>query len=185
MRKRKLGLLLPVMVFFLMIGSSSTSPDILYWDEDYRLTWDDFEGTPRYDYEHISALTSSGIIYYKGCKDGKIIYKVQSYFEKNESWVKAEALTDHHLRHEQLHFDITELYARKLRKRLSEKNFQCGQEAEFEDFVGKFLDNWHMMQQAYDANSRHSMDREVQKNWYYKVAMELSLLDDFKTVSSE
>lgn len=180
MQKKHFGFLLALACFCLMISSGSKSPDVLYWSDDYRLSWDDFEGKPRYDHENISALTSSGIVHYKGCKDGVIIYKVLAYFEKNESWVKAEALTDHHLTHEQLHFDITELYARKLRKILSEREFVCGQEQEFEDFVGKFLDNWGMMQQAYDYSSRHSMDKAIQKDWYYKVAMELSLLEDFR-----
>ncbi len=162
-----------------LFGSGNDSTDVIYWSEDYKLSWDDFKGEPRYDYANISAITSSGIIHYKGCRNGKIIYKVKAYFEKNESWVKEEALTDHHLEHEQIHFDITELYARKLRKLLSEQEFYCGQEAEFEAFVDRFLDNWEMMQQAYDAHTRHSMDKVSQKDWQYKVAMEMSLLDDF------
>ena len=89
-------------LFILMIGISAESEDVIYWTPDYRLTWDDFEGEPRYDYESISALTSSGIIHYKGCKNGEIIYKVQAYFEKDESWVKEEARTAYHLTHEQI-----------------------------------------------------------------------------------
>ena len=87
-------------VLFILIGSSSTKPDIVYWTEDYRLTWDDFEGVPDYNNPNISALIASGIVHYKGCHENKIIYKVQSYFEKDESWVKEEARTAHHLTHE-------------------------------------------------------------------------------------
>lgn len=167
-------------VLILGLSSSSDSPDIIYWSEDHRLTWKDFEGQPRFDYESISALTSSGIVHYQGCQDGRIIYKVQAYFEKKESWVKAEALTDHHLRHEQLHFDITELYARKLRKHLTQRSFKCGEEQEFEAFVAASLESWQVEQQAFDVMTRHSMDKEAQKEWYYKVANELLLFEDYK-----
>lgn len=163
-----------------MTSSTNNTPDIIYWSENQQLQWKDFKGLPKYQYRDISAITSSGIVHYKGCKDGKINYKVQAYFEKKESWVKAEALTKHHLEHEQIHFDITELYARKLRKALSEREFLCGEEAAFEVFVSAVLENWELEQQAYDMMTHHSMDKEQQKEWYYKIAMELALLEDFK-----
>ncbi len=167
-------------IFLLLIGTSSTDTEIIYWTEDYKLTWEDFEGSPRFEYQTISAITSSGIVHYKGCNDGQIIYKIQAYFEKNESWVKNEARTDHHLIHEQIHFDITELHARKLRKALADRSFKCGEEEAFEEFVSNFINNWQNDQQAYDILTYHSMDKKAQKEWYYKVAMELSLLDNYK-----
>ncbi len=170
-------LLLGMLVLF--TTTSTDTPDVIYWEAGHKLDWRDFEGAPRFDYKSISALTSSGIVHYKGCKEGEINYKVRAYFEKKESWVKREAMTEHHLRHEQLHFDITELYARKLRKALSERSFNCGQEAEFEAFVAAQLAGWQSEQKAYDMLTRHSMDKEKQKDWFYKVAMELSLLKNF------
>ncbi|MFK8102915.1 MAG: hypothetical protein AB8G15_10340 [Saprospiraceae bacterium] len=179
MKARTLNSLL-LLGFGLLFFCGAKDTDILYWNADKRLSWDDFAGEPRFDYEGVAALTSSGIVHYKGCKDNNINYRVRAYFEKHESWVKEEALTTHHLRHEQLHFDITELFARKLRKVLSERAFKCGQEEEFETFVSAYLENWRNEQQKYDLLSRHSMDRATQKEWYYKIAMELSLLEDFK-----
>ncbi len=178
MKKKKFGLHLLLGLFMIIFASSADSNDVIYWSSDYRLTWDDFTGEPRFDYEAISALTSSGIIHYKGCKDGKITFKVQAYFEKDQSWVKEEALTDHHLIHEQIHFDITELAARRLRKSLKERKFKCGEEVEFETFVNSFIDNWRTEQNAFDLMSRHSLDKEQQEEWFYKIAMELSLLEN-------
>ena len=163
-----------------LTSSSNKSPDIIYWTADQQLSWNDFRGHPQYQYKDISAITSSGILHYKGCKDGKINYKVQAYFEKKESWVKAEALTDHHLEHEQIHFDITELYARKLRQALAQRVFVCGEEQAFETFVETILESWQSDQQAYDLMSHHSVNREQQKEWYYKVARELAELEEFK-----
>jgi len=178
MKNKKFSLHFLLGLFIILFGTSADSNDVIYWSSDYRLTWDDFEGEPRFDYESISALTSSGIIHYKGCKDEEITFKVQAYFEKDKSWVKEEALTDHHLIHEQIHFDITELATRRLRKSLKERRFKCGEELEFENFVSAFIDNWRMEQNAFDLMSRHSLDKEQQKEWFYKIAMELSLLEE-------
>ncbi len=167
-------------MLFLLMTSGKDSGDHIYWTEDYRLDWEDFKGEPRFENNDISALTSSGIVHYKGCKDGKINYKVEAYFEKRESWVKEEARTEHHLIHEQLHFDITELYARKLRKLLADNQFKCGQEIAFEAAISGFIENWHNEQRAFDVLTKHSLNKEAQQEWYYKIAMELSLLDDYK-----
>lgn len=168
---------------FLLWGTSSDTPDILYWSESSPLVWEDFQGEAKYDYRNrdISALTSSGILHYRGCKNGKIIYKVRAYFEKKESWYKSDAHTDYHLAHEQLHFDVTELYARKLRKLLSKQEFRCGDEEQFEKYIEQYLSNWETAQQAYDFATHHSIDKEKQKEWHYKIAFELSLLDEFKS----
>ncbi len=168
---------------FLTFGTSTDTPDIIYWTDDAPLTWDDFQGNAKYDYRNrdISALTSSGILHYRGCKDGKIIYKVRAYFEKKESWFKEDAHTDYHLAHEQLHFDVTELFARKLRKQLDEQNFRCGEEESFENYIEQYLRNWEVTQQAYDFDTYHSVDKDKQKEWHHRIAFELSLLEDYKS----
>ncbi len=163
----------------LILGQSNSQPSTILWNQERKLSWDDFQGQPNYNFEDISALTSSGIVHYKSCEDGKIAYRVQAYFEKKYSWVKQEAYTDHHLQHEQIHFDITELYARKLRKALSKRDYKCGQEAEFDEFVGTFLRKWQKAQIEYDLYSHYSMRPKKQKEWEYRIAMELSVYKKF------
>ncbi len=175
---RTIGWIIIGLIFF--ISSSNNEPDLIYWSEDYRLSWDDFQGQPRFDQKYISALTSSGIVDYKGCKDGMLIYEVKAYFERQNSWVKQEAYTDYHLAHEQLHFDITELNARRLRRALTKRQFLCGQEEEFSQFVQANLQEWFDDQRDYDFATRHSMDKVKQKEWMYRIHTELSLLDDYK-----
>lgn len=174
-----------LLVSILIIGNSSTqhissSSNYIMWNEERPLTWDDYQGTPNYDYEAVSALTSSGILHYKGCENGKIVYKIQAFFEKDDSWVKQEAYTDYVLSHEQAHFDITELYARKLRKALKKLDFKCGQEEDFDRFVARFLRKWQQAQIKYDQHTHYSMKRTKQKSWEYKIAMELALFEDYK-----
>lgn len=170
------------LIGFALFSSNSASTDILYWSADHRLTWDDFKGVPAYQHQEISAITASGIVHYKGCKDGFINYKVQAYFERKESWVKREALTDHHLIHEQIHFDITELNARKVRKALSERQFRCGQENEFELYVASLTDEWQNQQAAYDMDTKHSLDEESQHDWHQKINEEMAKYSAYEAV---
>lgn len=172
-----------IILYALLGATSSDTPDIIYWNETEPLSWDDFQGNAKYDYRNrdISALTSSGILHYRGCKNGRIVYKVRAYFEKKESWYKQDAFTDYILAHEQLHFDVTELFARKLRKQLSEQRFECGEEEEFENYIEQYLRNWETTQQAYDFATHHSVDKDKQKEWHYRIAFELSLLEEFKS----
>ncbi len=155
--------------------------DMIVWSDQDRLSWKDFKGTQdhTYKYRNVGALTYSGIMHAKSCKDGYIIYDIQAFFEPNNSWVKKAALTDHHLAHEQLHFDITELYARMLRYHLAERKYKCGEEVEFERFIDNFSNYWQSRQMNYDLETSYSLDYVAQKKWMNTVLMELSLYQDY------
>lgn len=159
-----------------LLFSAGTAPEseVIYWSADRKLTWADFRGKPDYNYTDVSALTSSGVLHLKGCQDGRIVYKIYAYFEKQQSWVKPEALTQHHLQHEQIHFDITQLYARKLEQALDSEVFACSDGEMFEQFVQDFLQQWQKAQFHYDLYTHYSMRTEQQLEWQQKVATELS-----------
>jgi len=147
MRVKLFGFIAMV-AFWCLFASADSDTDIIYWDDVERLSWDDFEAAPRMDIEEIYALTSSGIIDYKGCENGIIKYKFRAYFEK-------------------------------LRKLLSELEFKCGQEKDFERFVSATLENWYNEQRNYDIMTRHSLNTEMQREWHYRIKMELSLLENY------
>ena len=164
-----------------IIGSSNKSvEDVIYWSESRQLSWADFQGHPDYNYDDIAALTSSGILHFKGCEEGKIIYDIKAYFEKKYSWVKAEALTTHHLEHEQIHFNITQLYAQKLKLALDKETFYCGEGEAFDRFVQDFLIKWQKAPINYDLYTHYSMKPQEQQEWKYKVALELSVCNDMQ-----
>ena len=178
MKTTYFGLILIAITLFFSTGSKKAS--VIYWSDEHRLTWNDFKGQPQHTDADFDALTASGIVDYKGCKEGKITYKVRAYFEPENSWVKDAAHTDYHLAHEQLHFDITELYARKLRKLLVQQDFRCGEESRFENFVKANLESWYTEQKNYDIHTRHSMDTKKQEEWFYRIKIELTMLENYK-----
>ena len=156
--------------------------DRIYWSQHDPLTWDDFKGDPDYRNRFASAISSTGIIYKYRCEDGIITITVESMFIKSESWVKDAALTDYHLQHEQLHFDITELYARKLRKELNQRVLYCGEENKLEHLVNRKLSEWDNEQKVYDKQTHHSLDEEKQIVWNELIESELS---DYAEYSSD
>lgn len=91
--------------------------DEILWSYDRKLNWEDFKGVP--DISHSVLVTVAGTtsvidFEYKTTKRMITNYKIRSIFVKNKSWTITNDAQI--LAHEQLHFDITELYARRIRK---------------------------------------------------------------------
>lgn len=153
--------------------------DRVEWSSKKKLDWSDFEALPDKRYKHIAALTSSAIWYSQYCDNGYIKYEVKAEFRKNESWVRDEARNEYYLDHEQLHFDITELFARKLRAALADFNFECEQADEFERIASRVSDEWALLQKKYDLETHFSQDMRMQSDWYTYVHVLLNQYKDY------
>lgn len=87
---------------------------------------------------------------------------------KTDFWYYPERKTDVVLSHEQLHFDITELYARKLRTRLASMKNPCDKssvgsvyqanENAFVEFV-----------KQYDIETSHGVNKQKQIEWESRI----------------
>ena len=87
--------------------------ELIDWNATNRLTWNDYKGNPDPNSGAAATTTSYlGIEY--NFKNNTVTYKIVCRFSKNKSWGMYK--TDHILGHEQGHFDITEISARKLNK---------------------------------------------------------------------
>ena len=108
-----------------------TSEDTLHWSKDRKLTWDDFKGLPDSNSTGMAG-TSSGFFYYSYYNsDTTLEFKVNTIFFKKYSWVKTEYMDSETLNHEQRHFDISEIYAQKLRHAF--KNYKLNKTTVIED----------------------------------------------------
>ncbi len=145
----------------------------IYWTQGYRLEWNDYVGDADYHTPDIAALTASGIVSSKGCKNGLIDYEIKACFDKTNSWVKPEAYTNYHLAHEQGHFDITELYARILYHDLALRKFKCGEEVEFESFIDESVKEWERAQKLYDYETAYSTNPTEQHRWLDKIKVSI------------
>ncbi len=143
------------------------------WDPGQRLTWSDFRGTPP-ESQRVAATTASGISYSYRTRGtpGKyrLDYEVNAYFYPEKSWYHPEICDAVVLSHEQLHFDISELFARKMRKALSGRTFGRNVRAEVRQIFSEINRELSEFQDRYDRETDFSRNREAQAEWNRRVA---------------
>ena len=153
------------------------------------LQWEDFQGTPEAG-NPFHANTSSGLSYGWSLKTSiagsELDYKVESFFNPDLSWVKPGSESLHLLAHEQLHFDITELHARKLRAAM--EKFDVGKVKDvkqtLKSLYQKIEAERREMQERFDAETKHSQEEEMQMEWQEFIEAELAKLSEFSSAKS-
>jgi len=153
---------------------------VIYWHER-KLEWKDFEYKPK-ELSKPSAITSSGIEFNRNSNDIKSLNLIViACFNKKESWRKEKEINVETLNHEQKHFDITEIFARKLRKSIKDtvfENIVVAQKA-INIIHKNIMKEWDIYQDKYDAETKHSIDKEKQLEWDKKIEDELIELKNF------
>jgi len=169
---------------FLFVGNGFND-ETLTWNETRKLTWADFKATPNPDSDAV-ALTASGITFgYSVKTSGKRIIdfstSVEAHFYPNKSWHLKGKSDAHILRHEQLHFDLTELYARKFREQLTRLVVNQNLKVQMGRLHTTINEALNATQKRYDAQSKHSMHAQMQLKWEAFVKEELRKLDTYKS----
>jgi hypothetical protein len=148
-------------------SSKKVVNELIQWEHNQKLTWKDFKGKPnkRSPYKAMTyASISSNLISFS---KNELKIEVLCHFVKNKSWKKTE--TDELLRHEQLHFDIAELAARKMRERVSKLNFKSlntkNLEQKLNTIFNLSVEEQVKMNQKYDSETNHSIKYKAQLNW--------------------
>lgn len=162
----------------------NTNEETLIWKATKKLTWADFKGKPIAN-SNAAALTASGITFGYSVKtaNNRIIdytTSVEAHFYPNKSWYKTTNATPYILAHEQLHFDITELYARKFRQQISKLKLNQNIKSQLKRLhtaINKALSN---TQNKYDEQTHHSINKKAQAQWQTYIAAELKKLDAYK-----
>ena len=107
-------------------------------------------------------------------------YSVESFFTPESSWHIAERVTPHILKHEQAHFDISELHARMLRKNLAGKKFSKKIKSEIESIYQQIEQKRRTMQTKFDAEIDHSRNEEKEAFWQNLIAQQLADYESWK-----
>ncbi len=155
------------------LGFAQEIEEGILWDENKRLSWADFKGkVPPAAVP--AATTASGISYTYSANllhhEVKLDFEVNAYFYPNESWYKPEQCTDNTLTHEQLHFDIAELFARKMRNRLRRTSFSDDVKEEVRRIYKDILQALKDYQDQYDWETNIPRNLEKQLEWNQKIA---------------
>lgn len=172
---------------------SARSNEIL-WSPDYIVTWDDFKANAvPSDLKNpkktlIAALMYSVISirteYDK--EDGEYVLTVEAKMIKNKSYKNKKLINDLVLKHEIVHFDITELYARKFRKLVSERTFKIKTfKKSIDKEFKKLLKELSEAQSRYETETGYGIIAEKQKEWIEYIKEELDRLEDFSSTKGK
>lgn len=172
---KKIFFLLPLL-FPLLALAQDKNEELLDWSPSRRLTWSDYKGTP--DPQSGAAATTTsylGIQY--DFKNNSVTYKIICQFSKNKSWGLHK--TDHILGHEQGHFDITEIFARKLNKETGEYHFNKNTyQKDLQKIYEDLMDEKEKFQNQYDNETDFSRNKDKQAEWLKKIK---KMLNDYKS----
>lgn len=98
--------------------------DVIFWNDTTKLRWEDFRGTPIYNNnQSCEILVQMPSYMVKGNLFLPVNTTVECFFDKKRSWVNQKLTSKYTLLYTQTMFDIYELFARKLRKKLAEANY--------------------------------------------------------------
>lgn len=151
----------------------------------HRLSWKHFHGRPRLG-TSTAAQTSSGVTYVVECHGERFRYAVLATFSPAESWVRPDipphrTASPRTLKHEQTHFDITELFARRLRRAFSSVRDICpSHPRDARKLFDRLSRESQSMQEQYDQETAHGTALDAQARWSRAVAASLDSLGGFR-----
>ena len=157
------------------------------WSKTRKLTWNDFKAKPELSSKDCIAATTYcgfGFETNKVTLFDKVKLKTRNVFECYRSWVRPESTSNSLvLEHEQLHFDLSEVYARLLRKKIDEKKYSSlslvkNSNLVFKEVFSQFL----RRQELYDIETDHGRDLLKQKMWQKTIENELLELDNYNKI---
>ena len=174
-------------ILFLLLSTSffgqNTTRDTITYRKYNTLKWTDFKADAPVD-SPFTASVSSGMSYkWSYSTSAGIIdfrFSIEAKLYRNLSWSVYKSGKQEVLKHEQLHFDITELFTRKFRKALEEyvvkRNIRKDVATIYEGIEKQRIE----MQLLYDKETNHSINKESQLAWEKKVSKLLTEYEAFK-----
>ena len=164
---------------------SEPAPETIPWSADRPLRWSDFRGQPVAGTD-AAALTMTTLTLRFACSDELFGFEVTAVFFPNRSWVNRMLFVElgseaWGLRHEQTHFDLTEVHARRARQFLSELARPCDLTAPQLSQLGeRFINDAMDAQDRYDRETIHGRDGTAQVRWDAQVRQQLAALAAFE-----
>ncbi|MDB5226822.1 MAG: hypothetical protein JWN78_1015 [Bacteroidota bacterium] len=178
-------LLLFNIFFFTLIVANALPPagsdgykEYMTWSPNRKLTWSDFQGKYIPNTSE-AALTASSVEYSFSSRGSEFSWNVTAKYFPKLSWSRKSDQSSYILQHEQLHFDITELYARIFRKQLTENIKSVKDLSKIKGMGKQILSEWDKEEDQYDRESEHSINEIKQKEWILNIHQRLDKLKDF------
>ena len=156
--------------FITLLSFSFVKDEFILWQENKKLKIQDFRADNKDTVkvnrqQFLGAISAIRIEYssFQRNKNSVPDFSIKTYFDPNESWMLLK--NDYVLQHEQIHFDLTELYARKMRKSvesLRQKNITNI------SIYRKKIQHWNVMKEK--ASNQFDADNQ---DYYIKIGQKI------------
>jgi hypothetical protein len=154
----------------------SDNPDFILYNVNKQLAIADFKGKPDMSSVGVGATFSGIQVSMEGQSgNGKMEVKVLMlvYFDKSQSWMKPEGQDERVLKHEQIHFDLTAIYACKMYQAILKEKFNSKNvKQRIHEIHDKLIDELQARQALYDKQTQHGTIAEQQKTWAENITKE-------------
>ena len=166
-----------IVVFIILSGVVQAQESSIIWEENKALEWTDFTGkasdTSKFDAECYAEISYNYTFY----DLADFEFDVHAKFHKNSSWSKKGKQSAELLKHEQLHFDIAEYYARKLATAFANYTFNSSTiKQDFNTIYTAIITEYDVVDNTYDYETEHSKNKKQQEAWNKKIAVQLLAL---------
>ena len=160
-------LFLPALLFF-----TPKDEQFIDWSSEKRLDWNDFQAPPVKNTD-AAALTATHLGFSYSFMNGKVTYDIICRFDKTKSWGLVK--NDWILKHEQGHFDIAEIFARRLHQAVSEYKFNRKTfQKDLDEIYKQIVAEKEAYQNEYDTGSDYSRHKRSQNDWLKKIEQDLA-----------
>jgi hypothetical protein len=169
---------------------------LLCWQAGRHLRWADFQApatvlSPADPFFATSAASCAPVLQVIGTKDetGRNSFFVTAALDRSRSWVR-DPLAPHServLAHEQGHFDICELTARRLRQHIT-REYESGRDVfapVFRQALQRLLDEQASLNMRYDQETAHGLLPVPQQQWQQQLGRELAELAAYASTASD
>jgi len=146
------------------------------WAKRQPLTWDDFRNPSLDTKNNWAGYISTGI----SMSRGRLTHHAFAYMVPEVTWNRLGSNSEASLRHAQAHFDITELYARKLRSRLAAQRPVGNRDAN--RMYRETIEEHNIMQADFDQQTVHGSLLDAEERWKKDIEVAMAKFADLEWI---
>ena len=161
-----------------MLRGDLTADNAFAWSARRPLVWSDFQGPPPSEGSEGAKISYTVYSGWK-CRGSVFEFRVIAGFRPRQSWVKAIVLNDSTqrrtiLRHEQTHFDLVEVHARRMRRAFGDLVRPCAlTDTALSALAERLSQEEKAEQRRYDTETNHGLLADKQAGWSADVTRRL------------
>ncbi|MBN2820072.1 MAG: hypothetical protein JXP36_13935 [Bacteroidales bacterium] len=180
--------LILIIPFLLLIQSVNNDPGkniLMKWDQNEKLEWNDFMGVPS-DTIYVTnshfvacAVSCIELKYRYSISNNEVDFVINNYFNRQKSFT-CDTLSQQLLEHEQCHFDLHEVYARKIRRQVKIlKNDGVIKIAKYIEIYKDLNIELDSINNLFDSETFYGNKETKQKEWYMRIKNQLVELSEY------